>query len=139
MEREIVVQHQRLRRSAGRAAARPGPWIREMSRSGISSETDLAARSLMRWVVPPFNNRLSGDGHTLLVEREGLESHLWLMEFKIRVKPGLVGPNRRDYCLATAIMNRSSAPILWSASLAAASMSICTHLTLPLNALSRGP
>jgi hypothetical protein len=38
----------------------------------------------IRRVIPPFNNRLSGDGHTLLVEREGLESDLWLMELKIR-------------------------------------------------------
>jgi hypothetical protein len=84
-ERLMVVQHQRLRRSLGRTAARPGPWIREMSRSGISSETDLTAGSLIRRVVPPlFNNRLSGDGHTLLVEREGLESDLRLMEFKVR-------------------------------------------------------
>ena len=45
---------------------------------------DPGAMRLIRWLVPPFNNRVSGDGHTLLVEREGLESDLWLMELKIR-------------------------------------------------------
>ena len=43
------------------------------------------------------------------------------------------------HCLAIAILNRSSAPTRWSASLAAASMSMRTQWTLPLNALSRGP
>ena len=43
------------------------------------------------------------------------------------------------YCRATASWNRSAAAIMWSASVAAASTSIWTQLTVPLNALSRGP
>jgi len=43
------------------------------------------------------------------------------------------------YCRAIATMNRSSAPIMWSTSLAAASISICTHLTFPLNSFPREP
>jgi Tol biopolymer transport system component len=31
-------------------------------------------------VTPPFEHRLSGDGRTLLVERPGLESDVWLIE-----------------------------------------------------------
>jgi hypothetical protein len=46
---------------------------------------------------------------------------------------------RHVYCLAMASWNRSSAPIKWSASLAASSTSMRTQPILPLNALSRGP
>ncbi len=37
------------------------------------------ARVILK-VAPPFENRLSGDGRTLLVERPSVEADLWLME-----------------------------------------------------------
>ena len=38
-----------------------------------------AARTILP-LSPPFEHRLSGDGRTLLVERPGVESDLWLLE-----------------------------------------------------------
>ena len=43
---------------------------------------DTGRSRLIRKVAPPLENRVSGDGRTLLVERPGLEADLWLMEFK---------------------------------------------------------
>ena len=43
------------------------------------------------------------------------------------------------YCRAIATRRRSSGPIRWSTSSAAASMSICTQRTVPVNSLSFGP
>jgi Tol biopolymer transport system component len=43
---------------------------------------DTGRSRLVRKVAPPLQNRVSGDGRTLLVERPGLEADLWLMEFK---------------------------------------------------------
>jgi hypothetical protein len=52
----------------------------------------------------------------------------------------LPGGRRHDgYCVAIAILKRSSGEIRWSASAAASSMSICTHWTSPVKWLSRGP
>ena len=43
---------------------------------------DTGRSRLIRKVAPPLENRVSGDGRTLLVERPSLEADLWLMEFK---------------------------------------------------------
>ena len=43
---------------------------------------DTGRSRLIRKVAPPLQNRVSGDGRTLLVERPSLEADLWLMEFK---------------------------------------------------------
>jgi arylsulfatase A-like enzyme len=51
---------------------------------------------------------------------------------------GRLSRSRSAYCLAIAIWRRSSGLIRWSVSSAAASTSICTQRTLPLNWLSLG-
>ena len=44
------------------------------------TKTDTGAVRTILPVAPPFESRISADGRTLLVERPGLESDLWLME-----------------------------------------------------------
>ena len=48
----------------------------------VSVNADTGRSQLVRKVAPPLQNRVSGDGRTLLVERPGLEADLWLMEFR---------------------------------------------------------
>jgi serine/threonine protein kinase len=43
-------------------------------------DADTGAVRTILPLVPPFESRISADGRTLLVERPGLESDLWLME-----------------------------------------------------------
>jgi hypothetical protein len=57
----------------------------------------------------------------------------------VRPGPAAAGTGLRGYCLAIAIWSRSSGVIRWSRSSAAASRSIWTQFTSPVNSLLRGP
>ncbi|HEX5476173.1 MAG TPA: protein kinase [Vicinamibacterales bacterium] len=52
------------------------------ARDGIAIvDADTGRWRIIRKLAAPFEARLSGDGHTLLVESPGVDADLWLMEF----------------------------------------------------------